>query len=338
MRRNILTALTMCVGLGLLVLTYGSSVRARMPHIFTKDPVGEIKGRRLIFSLLLVLGLGAPAASAERRAYEIALGFPFPPWDVGPREGVNYDLLTAICAANASMRCKIVDRPYSDCIGSDAEGRPIIGPALASGRVDGCMGWLITPEREQLGAEFTHAYSFGPTPQLIASNANHGFDGLGASGAIEEAKVGFLSGFFNNPTCLAGHYSGFSSIIFAGTQAGRDAMIAALFSSSLDLAFWDSINTVPTGTHVVGEPVQDCGPHLALIVFPPRLRHPCKSDELRRDFNCGLALIRANGVMANLCANSSHPGGDPTCILEGPPPTVQCLADNLTETPRGQSH
>jgi hypothetical protein len=87
----------------------------------------------------------------------------------------------------------------------------------------------------------------------------------------------------------------------------------------------------------VGEPVQDCGPHLALIVFPPRSRHRRQSDRLRRDFNCGLALIRANGVMANICANSAHPGGDPTCILDGPPPTVQCLADNPTEATLGQS-
>src|SRR5262249_46965979 len=257
-----------------------------------------MRHRQLLFSLLLVLGLCTQAAGAERRVYKIALGFPFPPWDVGLLEGVNYDLLTATCTANMRMRCKIVNRPYSDCIGSDAEGRPLIGPALASGRIDGCMGWLITPEREQLGGEFAHAYSLGPTPQLIASNADHLFDSLGASGPLAGAEVGFFSGFFNNPTCLAEHYSDFRSVIFAGDQAGRDALVTALLGGDINPAFWDSINTVPAGTHVVGAPVQDCGPQLSLIVFPPRRRHSHKADELRRDFNCGLALIRANGVMA----------------------------------------
>ena len=50
--------------------------------------------------------------------------------------------------------------------------------------------------------------------------------------------------------------------------------------------------------------------------------------ELQRDYNCGLALIRASGVLEQICVNSPHPGGDPACIFEGPPPTVQCLADN----------
>jgi hypothetical protein len=296
-----------------------------------------IRSRQLIFPFLIVLSFCTQAIGGERRGYTIALGFPFPPWDVGSLEGVNYDILSAVCTANAGMRCKIVDRPYSDCLASDAEGRPIIGAALATGKVDGCMGWLITPEREQLGGEFTHPYSLGPTPQLIASNANPAFDGLGANGTLEGATVGFLSGFFNNPACLAKHYSDFSSTLFEGSQAGQDAMVAALLGGGIDLVFWDNINTVPAGTHVVGEPVEDCGPQLSLMVFPPNKKRSHKSDELRRDFNCGLALIRANGVLANICANSSHPGGDPACILDGPPPTVQCLEDNPMEAARQHS-
>jgi hypothetical protein len=276
---------------------------------------------------LIVLGLCAPA-SAGWRPHTIALGSAFPPWDVGPLTGANHDLLTAICRANAGMRCTIVDRPYGDCLGSDAEGRPVIGPALASGEVDGCMGWLITPERQQLGGEFTDAYSLGPIPQLIASDASHAFDGLGAGGGLAGARVGFLSGFFNNPTCLARHYTDFSPTLFEAGQAGRDAIIDALRAGGLDLAFWDNVNTVPAGTHVVGTPVQDCGPHLSVIVFPPGGRDRAGADRLRRAFNCGLALIRANGEMAAICAASTHPGGDPTCLLDGPPPTVQCLERN----------
>jgi hypothetical protein len=52
----------------------------------------------LILTCLLLCVTGVSAA--QSRQYTIALGFPFPPWDVGPLEGVNYDLLTAICSAN----------------------------------------------------------------------------------------------------------------------------------------------------------------------------------------------------------------------------------------------
>src|SRR5262245_48849225 len=183
--------------------------------------------RLLILALLCVCVLGANV-DAKQRVYTIALGFPFPPWDVGPLQGVNYDLLTAICTANAAMHCKIVVRPYSDCVGSDAAGHPLIGPGLHAGRIDGCVGWLNTPEREQLGGEFAHAYSFGPTPQLIASDANHAFDSLQDGDSLGGAQVGFLSGFFNNPSCLSHHQSQFSVQVFEGSQSGRDAMIAGL--------------------------------------------------------------------------------------------------------------
>jgi hypothetical protein len=101
-----------------------------------------------------------------------------------------------------------------------------------------------------------------------------------------------------------------------------------LLDAKIDLAFWDSTATVPTGTHLVGEPLRDCGPELGLAVYPPGASRKDKSDELRRDYNCGLALIRERGVLAQICAGSTYPGGDPACVLDGPPPTVQCLAEN----------
>jgi hypothetical protein len=286
-----------------------------------------MRRRFLSLAFLLVLAIGANA-NAQQRVYNIGLGFPFPPWDVGPLEGVNHDLLTAICAANGRMHCQIELRPYSDCVSSDAAGHPIIGPGLASGNLDGCVGWLDTPERQQLGGEFSNSYSFGPTPQLIAGNAYHDFDSLQDGQGLGGNKVGFLSGFFNNSSCLARHYGNFSAQVFEGSQSGRDAMIAGLANGTIALAFWDSIATVPANTHLVGVPIHDCGPLLAMIVFPPSTARQHQSDDLRRDFNCGLALIRSNGVMANICATSAHPGGDPQCILEGPAPTAQCVADN----------
>jgi len=284
-----------------------------------------LRPRLLNFAVLLVIALNA---GAQQRVYNIALGYPFPPWDAGPLKGVNYDLLTAICAANSAMHCNIVLRPYSDCLGSDRAGHPVIGPGLQSGSIDGCVGWLNTAEREQLGGEFANAYSFGPTPQLIANNSNHAFDGLQDGGSLGGAKIGFLSGFFNNPSCLTRHHGDFITQIFEGSQSGRDAMIAGLANGTIALVFWDSVETVPAGTHVVSVPIHDCGPLLSTIVFPPSTARQHKSDDLRRDLNCGLALIRANGTMADVCANSTYPGGNPQCILEGPAPTNQCLAEN----------
>ena len=46
-------------------------------------------------------------------------------------------------------------------------------------------------------------------------------------------------------------------------------MAAALRDGSIDLLFWDSVETLPAGTHLVGVPIQDCGPQLSTIVFPP---------------------------------------------------------------------
>ena len=285
-----------------------------------------MQAKSLFLALLLAVGIAAEA-TAQPRVYSIGIGFPFPPWDVGPARGVNYDLLTAMCAANSAMRCRIKVRPYGDCVASDAAGNPVIGPGLASGALDGCIGWLDTPERVQLGGEFQDAYSFGPTPQLIAADGR-GVGRIEDGDSLDGAMVGFLAGFFNNPSCLARHHDEFEPEIFEGSTAGRSAMIAALASGAIELAFWDSVETVPAGTHAVGLPIRDCGPLLSTIVFPPNTGGRDRADDLRRDLNCGLALIRANGVMAEICSRSRYPGGDPQCILEGPAPTVQCLAEN----------
>ena len=46
-------------------------------------------------------------------------------------------------------------------------------------------------------------------------------------------------------------------------------MTAALQDGSIDLLFWDSVETLPAGTHTVGVPIEDCGPLLSTIVYPP---------------------------------------------------------------------
>ncbi len=252
---------------------------------------------------------------------------------MGPLEGVDFDLLSAICEANGPMQCMFEALPSEACVDSDPVGDMIIGTALATGAIDGCVAWYGADERKRLGAEFTDGYSFGPQPQLIAADGDARYDGLGAAGALAGARIGFLAGFFNDDDCLAGHYSDFSASFFSSEQSSRDAMLAKLTGGDLDLIFWDSAATLPPGAHLVGAPVLDCGPLLSMMVFPPSTSRPHHSDALRHDFNCGLALIRQNGEMAEICAGSTHPGGDPNCVLEGPAPTVQCVADNPAMTP-----
>lgn len=268
-------------------------------------------------------------ATAETRAYKIAQTFPFPPWDVGPMEGVSIEVLTAVCEANAPMKCQFKVLPARDCFDTDDKGNRVVGEALASGQVDGCLTWFNTTERRHLGAEFGHGYSSGSTPQLIASDNNDEFDNLGADGSLGQADVAFQDGFFNDPLCLSTSYSDFKPMSFGSDEAGEKAIVDALIDESIDLAFWASQGTLPTGTHFVGVPISVCGRDLGIALYPPSTSRKHKSDALRRDYNCGLALIRDNGVLEEICTNSPHPGGDPACLLdERPPPTLQCLADN----------
>lgn len=270
-----------------------------------------------------------PIHESETRAYKIAQTYPFPPWDTGPLEGVSMDVLRAICEANAPMRCRFEAMASEACFDSDGDGNPVIGEALANGNVDGCLTWFHTTSREQLGAEFGHGYSRGSTPQLIATIDNTEFENLSDTGSLNSAKVAFFAGFFSDAACLAGRYADFNTVLVSSEAEGRAEALQALSDGEIDLLFWDNTSTVPEGTQLVGAPVRACSPEdLGLAVYPPSRARPHHSDHLRRDYNCGLALIRQNGVLADICEQSSHPGGDPACMLEGPPPTEQCLADN----------
>jgi len=277
--------------------------------------------------LLALVGCNSGSAS-ETRSYRIGQTFPFPPWDVAALEGVSTDVLRAICEANGPMQCELVPLTSQGCFDTDANGNPVVGSALADGDIDGCVTWFNTAERQRLGAEFGNGYSTGPVPQLIAANDNDRFDNLGESGSLDGAIVGFLAGFFSDADCLSRRYDDFQASIFSSDAQGRDRMVDALIGGEIDLAFWDNPETVPVGAHLVGNGIATCGPELGLAVFPPSAKRRHESDELRRDYNCGLALIRMNGELERICSTSPYPGGDPACVLEGPPPTVQCLEDN----------
>lgn len=287
----------------------------------------------LLALFVLTMALGEPAQAGKpgssTRVYKIAQAHPYPPWDVGPLEGVSIDVTQAICEANAPMKCKFTPVASEQCFDTDDEGQPFVGPGLASGRFDGCLTWFRTAAREQLGAEFAHGYSTGPTAQLIASDTNPVFDGLGGSGSLGGAVVAFFAGFFSDAGCLSSQYSDFEAITSPSDEASRDLLVTDLQDGVIDLIFWDNPSTVPDGTKLVGEAIPSCGPDLqGLAVYPPSTSRKPKSDALRRDFNCGLALIRASGELEAICSSSPHPGGDPACVLEGPPPTEQCLQDN----------
>src|SRR5262245_47466345 len=116
----------------------------------TEDQMRKWKGLWISF-LATFLACGTSDSVEKTRSYKIGQGFPFPPWDVGPMEGVGSDVLRAICDANGPMRCEIVVLPAQECFDTDQDGNAVVGSALASGRVDGCMTWFDTPERRQLG-------------------------------------------------------------------------------------------------------------------------------------------------------------------------------------------
>ena len=203
------------------------------------------------------------------------------------------------------MKCRFTAVASEACFDTDSDGNPFVGPALTSGKADGCVAWFKTAAREQLGAEFGHGYSKGSTSQLIADDGNNAFDGLGAEGNLGGADVAFFSGFFSDTACLGTHYTDFASVFYSSDSAGRQAVLDALMNGDIDLVFWDSLGTVPAGTHLVGEPIDACGPdQLGLMVYPPSRSRKHNSDSLRRDYNCGLALIRESGLLCCVSAFS----------------------------------
>lgn len=165
--------------------------------------------------------VAAVPSFVQQRVYKIGLTYPFPPWDIGPLKGVDYDLLSAICEANGPMDCMLEALPSEACVGTDANGNMVIGRALATGAIDGCVAWYGTDARKQLGAEFTDGYSYGPQPQLIAANGDTRYDSVGAGGSLESARVGFIAGFFNDNNCLGRHYSDFTASFYSSASLDR---------------------------------------------------------------------------------------------------------------------
>ena len=110
------------------------------------------------------------------------------------------------------------------------------------------------------------------------------------------------------------------------------------WDDSLNYIFWDMSTAIPGGAMDVGVEVPSCGNENGLLLYPPSKRRPLKSDELRREWNCGLALVRDDPeLLKSLLENledelelePDESLDDPLkFIQDGPLPTVQCLRGN----------
>ncbi len=86
----------------------------------------------------------------------------FPPFTSGPFQGIDFEVLKAVCEANTDMKCKVQLRDFSEC---SIDGG--VGDALEKGKVDGCMNWVNTAPRAVEGFEFAEPYHTSSPPQLI---------------------------------------------------------------------------------------------------------------------------------------------------------------------------
>ena len=254
----------------------------------------------------------------------------FPPFTSDEFKGIDYEILKAVCKTNRHMRCIVQLREFSEC--NTDEG---VGTALEVGRVDGCINWMETPARTVQGFEFAEPYHLSPAPQLICEAGLHMCDtqALLAEGEkidLNGATVGFISGYAAIPACLGDKYENFQELIITNISEVDDVGEWP----SLDFVFWDMSTDIPDGTMAVGVEVPSCGNENSLLLYPPSNRRRFKSDKLRREWNCGLALVRHTPVvLESLLANlETELGRLPHDALEfkqdGPLPTVQCLVGN----------
>ena len=158
-------------GLPSICVDYRFTLRC-WSHSLVRMPTTIIRYVRLILALFIVFGVVPEDAIGGQRGYKIALGFPFPPWDVGRLEGVNYDLLSAICAANTGVRCTIVDSGVPPV--SPSKWTSVRIRAYAHRLVESCW-W--NPVARQSGAP--HAGGCGPRVRPFNHLANAHLRGPG---------------------------------------------------------------------------------------------------------------------------------------------------------------
>jgi hypothetical protein len=265
----------------------------------------------------------------------------FPPFTSGPFQGIDFEVLKAVCAANRTMKCEFQLRAFSEC--SMGEG---VGQALEHGTVDGCINWVATAPRKAQGFEFANSYHTSSPPQLIcvADLENSltcatapEINGMGLLN-LNNATVGFVSGFFAAPACLNDIYDDGTYTVFK--ENGENPILSEselecrLNKGDIDYGVWVTTNPVPDGTILAGAEVPSCGSENSLLLYPPSTGRPHQSDTLRREWNCGLALVRQTPELLTdlLTALENELGRAPLnpeeFIQDGPVPTVQCLEGN----------
>ena len=265
----------------------------------------------------------------------------FPPFTSGEFKGIDFEVLKAVCEANPRMRCELQLREFSECSIGDG-----VGSALEQGAVDGCINWVETAPRKVQGFEFSDPYHTSSPPQLIcvadmvnSSTCAHALEITEAEPLLNlnNAIVGFVSGFFAAPSCLNDVYDMSSYTAFEENGenpilSDRD-LIEELNNGSIHYGFWDTTTPVPDGMTLAGVGVPSCGSHNSLLLYPPSTRRPHKSDAVRRAWNCGLALVRNSPeLLADLRQaleiELGRPPLDPQEFMQdGPLPTVQCLEE-----------
>jgi len=265
----------------------------------------------------------------------------FPPFTSGAFQGIDFEVLKAVCEANRTMKCELQLRAFSEC--AMGEG---VGQALEQGTVDGCINWVETVPRKTQGFEFANPYHTSSPPQLIC--VAHNLNSLTCATAPEingtgllnlnNATVGFVSGFFAAPACLNDIYDAGTYTVFE--ENGENPILSEnelefrLNNGDIDYGFWDTTNPVPDGLILAGAKVPSCGSENSLLLYPPSRGRPHQSDTFRREWNCGLALVRHTPELLTdlLTALETELGRAPVdpeeFIQEGPLPTVQCLEGN----------
>ena len=256
----------------------------------------------------------------------------FPPFTSDEFKGIDYEVLKAVCETNHHMRCILQLREFSEC--NTDEG---VGTALEKGKVAGCINWIETPGRIVEGFEFAEPYHLSPAPQLICNDLLADPDcntqeppAEGEKIDLNGATVGFISGYAMNPTCLADKYENFQELIIG--DIGEVDEVDEW--PSLQFVFWDMSTEIPDGAIAVGVEVPSCGNENSLLLYPPSKRRWFKSDQLRREWNCGLALVRHSPelletLLENLETELGRSPDDPLEFKQdGPLPTVQCLEGN----------
>ncbi|CAH1801172.1 unnamed protein product, partial [Owenia fusiformis] len=111
----------------------------------------------------------------------------------GELKGFDLDLSNAVCRV-AGKKCTYI---YRICNSNSADGKFLPGKALETGEVDGCLGNVITPEREEV-FDFSRAYFKTSSNFFVPPGNPRGF----SPENIEGKRIVFFNATYTNMDCL----------------------------------------------------------------------------------------------------------------------------------------